>query len=245
MVIWDKLKTPPPEALKPIKGGRLKGMTDISPQWRYQALTEEFGPCGIGWRYEITKLWLEPDGSGLITAFATINFSFHDSDRGWSEPIPGIGGSMYVAKESSGPHTSDEAYKMAVTDALGVAVKMLGVASDVYMGNMDGSKYKNNTPHPKCRKCGKSDHVYKGKEENGGGWFCWKKKGGCGEKWVDEKAPLLTSNQQGNVEGWIAVWNTDKKKGADPKAWWEEKSKGIVSDCGKEGAESVLEKVKA
>jgi hypothetical protein len=39
-------------------------------------------------------------------------------------------------------HTSDEGYKMAVTDALGTALKMLGVGADVYAGRWDGSKYK-------------------------------------------------------------------------------------------------------
>ena len=36
---------------------------------------------------------------------------------------------------------NDEALKMATTDALSVAMKQLGVAADVYMNNMDGSKY--------------------------------------------------------------------------------------------------------
>ena len=53
---------------------------------------------------------------------------------------------MLIAKEKAGLYTSDEAYKMAVTDALSVALKALGVAADIYLGNFDGSKYK--TPPP-------------------------------------------------------------------------------------------------
>ena len=52
--IYNALKQPPKEALRAIQGGRLAGKTDINPQWRYKALTEQFGPCGIGWKYEIT-----------------------------------------------------------------------------------------------------------------------------------------------------------------------------------------------
>ena len=63
----------------------------------------------------------------------------HDGE--WSDAIPGSGGSMFIEKESNGPHTSDEAIKMATTDALSVACKMLGFASDVYAGFWDGSKY--------------------------------------------------------------------------------------------------------
>jgi len=143
MEIWNKLKQPPKSALKQINGGRLKGMTDVNPQWRYQAMTETFGPCGQNWKYEIVKLWLEPAGE-QVCAFAQINLYVKGSE--WSEPIPGIGGSMMVAKEKHGPYVSDEAYKMAVTDALSVAMKMLGMAADIYAGRWDGSKYRDAPP---------------------------------------------------------------------------------------------------
>lgn len=143
MATWNRLKQPPPTALKTIGGGRLKGMTDINPQWRYQALTEEFGPCGEGWKYTIDELWLTNGKNGEQTAWAKINLYVRSSvDGPWGDPIPGIGGSMYVVEEKSGLRTNDEAYKMAVTDALSVAFKMLGGASDIYAGLWDGSKYK-------------------------------------------------------------------------------------------------------
>jgi len=138
--LWDKLKRPPASALKAIGGGRLKGMTDISPQWRYQALTEALGPCGVGWKFTIDRLWNECGPDGIVFAFAQVSL-FVNID-GWSEGIPGVGGSMLVDKEKSGLHGSDEAFKMAVTDALSVAMKMIGVAADIYLGNWDGSKYK-------------------------------------------------------------------------------------------------------
>ena len=47
-----------------------------------------------------------------------------------------------IAKEKNGPHTSDECYKMAVTDAISTAIKMLGVGADIYAGKWDGTKYK-------------------------------------------------------------------------------------------------------
>ena len=49
----------PQEAKKNIGGGRLKGMTDINPMWRIKKLTEMFGVCGIGWKYENGEL-IEP-----------------------------------------------------------------------------------------------------------------------------------------------------------------------------------------
>ena len=50
----------------------------------------------------------------------------------WSEAIPGTGGSSYIASESKGLYTSDECFKMALTDALSVACKALGIGADVY-----------------------------------------------------------------------------------------------------------------
>ena len=143
--LWNKVCRPPVEALKAIGGGRLKGKTDINPQWRIKALTEQFGACGDGWYYEIVRLWTEPGANGEVMAFAHIHL-FTKTQAAWGKPIPGIGGSMLVAKETNGMYSSDEAYKMATTDALSVAMKQLGVAADIYAGLWDGSKYK--TPPP-------------------------------------------------------------------------------------------------
>jgi hypothetical protein len=138
--LWKKVEQPPEWALKEITGGRLKGKTDINPQWRYKALTENFGICGIGWKYEIVRLWLENTGNTVddIFAFSEIKLYIKVNEN-WSDPIPGIGGALIVESESKGLHANDEAYKMATTDALSVACKMLGIAANIY----SGSKYDN------------------------------------------------------------------------------------------------------
>lgn len=130
---YDKLKTVPDSSLKVIGAGRLKGKSDINPQWRYQKLTEIFGPCGFGWKFTIEKQWVEKYENGEIACFVNVNL-FVKIDQVWSEAIPGNGGSMFVANENKGPYVSDECFKMATTDAIGTAAKMIGLASDVYMG---------------------------------------------------------------------------------------------------------------
>lgn len=147
MKLWDAVKRPPETALKAISGGRLKGMTDIKPQWRYQAITEQLGPCGIGWKYEIKNTNFEAGNDGQVAVFVEVALYIKLNGE-WSDPIPGTGGSMYIAKETSGLRVSDEAVKMATTDALSVAMKYLGFGSDVYMGMFDGSKYREE-PAPK------------------------------------------------------------------------------------------------
>lgn len=148
----------PQEAKKSIGGGRLKGLTDINPMWRIKKLTEMFGPCGIGWKYEIEKEWIEKNGDEQA-AFIKINLYIKD-DGQWSDAIPGVGGSMFVTKEKNGLYTSDECFKMALTDALSVSCKALGIAADVYF-DKDKSKYDVNTMEKeiekeyKCEKCSK------------------------------------------------------------------------------------------
>jgi len=93
MNYYNMMKRPPKTALKQIQGGRLKGMTDIKPQWRTEVMTEVFGPCGIGWSYEIEKLWSEPAPDNQVFAFAKVTVKIK-VDGEWSQPIPGIGGSM-------------------------------------------------------------------------------------------------------------------------------------------------------
>ena len=138
--IWNKLKTPHKDALKPIGGGRLKGMTDISPQWRLMAMTEQYGPIGVGWWYSVVAVEYPLGPDGQVACMVQIELYTVDDGK-VSHPISGVGGSSFVEKEKSGLHMNDEALKMATTDALGVAMKQLGMAADVYLNNMDGSKY--------------------------------------------------------------------------------------------------------
>ncbi len=137
--IYNAVRTPPANALKPITGGRLKGKTDINPMFRIQALTEQFGPCGIGWTYEIVDRRLQEGGNGEIAAFVDIDLRVKVGEE-WSAAIPGTGGSMFVEIQKGQPYVSDECFKMALTDAISVACKALGFAADVYW-EKDGSKY--------------------------------------------------------------------------------------------------------
>ena len=136
--IYDRAREVPNDAQKPISAGRLKGMTDINPMWRIKKLTELFGPCGIGWGYTIDKQWIEDGANAERAAFCNISLWIKvDGEK--SEPIPGTGGSTFVAKESRGMYTSDEAFKMALTDAISVSCKALGIGADVYW--KDKTKY--------------------------------------------------------------------------------------------------------
>lgn len=140
MRIYDAVRSVPPEAIKPITAGRLKGKSDINPMWRIKVLTEQFGPCGEGWYTESVRYWTIVQEKSLeMAVFCELQLHYK-GENGWSAPIYGIGGNTVIAAEKNGLYLDDEAYKKAYTDALSVACKALGIGADVYWQS-DRTKY--------------------------------------------------------------------------------------------------------
>ncbi len=140
LILFEKYAAVPSSAQKEIKGGRLKGMTDINPMWRIQCLTEEFGPIGKGWYYKITNKRIETlDNNNEASAFVDIEL-YVKYDNEWSMPIVGTGGSSFVTNEKNGLYMSDECFKMALTDAISVCCKAMGIGKDIYW-DKDRTKY--------------------------------------------------------------------------------------------------------
>lgn len=141
MELWNSWKSVPEEAKKKITGGRLNGMTDISPMWRFYVLTNQFGPIGEGWKFTVDKYWSEQVAEEVL-CFVKVSIQYKMPDGEWSEKIEGFGGNKLLVKEKNGMHVNDEAYKMCLTDAIGTALKALGVGADVYW--QQGYVYANN-----------------------------------------------------------------------------------------------------
>ena len=139
MRIYNAARSVPADAVSPISGGPLKGKSNISPQWRFQKLSELFGVCGEGWKVEQVSRWTESTGQGEVAVFCEVNL-YVKIDGAWSEPIFGQGGNMLMRRATEWVngqpvqtiHIDDEAYKKAYTDAVSVACKALGFAADVY-----------------------------------------------------------------------------------------------------------------
>lgn len=132
--IYETGRAVPPEAQKSFNNGRFSG-TDINPMWRIKKLTEMFGACGVGWYYDIVSERAEEHG-GMTIAVVDLNL-YIKVDGEWSKPIYGTGGNTIVTAKGA---VSDEGYKMALTDALSVACKALGIGADVYFSK-DKTKY--------------------------------------------------------------------------------------------------------
>ena len=130
--LYRKYCEVPKEALKAFDNGKFKG-TDINTMWRIKSLTEEFGVCGIGWYPEIVRTWTENGANGEVLCFAEIKL-FIKVNGEWSKGISATGGSTLVQYVKSGQYhkSNDEGFKMAITDALGVACKLLGFGANTY-----------------------------------------------------------------------------------------------------------------
>lgn len=145
--LYEKCRNVPENAKRAIQGGKLKGKTDINPMWRIRMLTEMFGPCGFGWNIEIKERWIDHGANGEEVVNVKVELKVKYNGE-WSEGIIGIGGNTLIAAQGGGMQTNDEAYKMAYTDAISVACKMLGMAADVYW-EQDKTKYTNQQEQPR------------------------------------------------------------------------------------------------
>lgn len=141
--LYNKVRTVPQEACKGFSNGSFSG-TDINPMWRIKTLTEHFGVCGVGWYIDEVDRWTETvEGEQLV--FVKIHLFIKDNGE-WSKPIVGIGGNktlqIFPAKQGRPEvrKVSDESYKMALTDAISVACKHLGIGADIYW-QTDPTKY--------------------------------------------------------------------------------------------------------
>lgn len=151
---YHRFMTTPKDAQRSFNNGRFSG-TDINPMWRIKVLTEVFGPSGFGWwtqnvKYEFMEADVTPPPQkpgDVVTpqketsVFCELELIVKDPETGEvSQPIYGVGGNTYIQWGKYGPRASDEAKKMAYTDALSIACKSLGIGHDIWYSN-DRTKY--------------------------------------------------------------------------------------------------------
>ncbi len=138
--LWDKLGKTDPSHTKTFKrAGGFSG-TAIKPMWSYRRMTEEFGPCGVGWGINQPSFQVVPNpASEEILVYCTVAVWHGERDR----IVFGVGGDKVAGKNKFGAVTDDEAFKKAFTDAVTNALKLIGVGADVHMGMFDDNKYVN------------------------------------------------------------------------------------------------------
>lgn len=141
--IWNRLGKTDPNHTKPFKRAGGFGGTAIKPIYTTQKMTEEFGPAGKGWGMGEPSFQTVSGSGGQVAVYCTVALWWVDpTDKdGTVNTVYGVGGDMAVVEQKSGLRTDDEAFKKAFTDAMGNAMKHLGMSADVHMGLFDDSKY--------------------------------------------------------------------------------------------------------
>lgn len=138
LTIWQQLCRTDPKATKDFNRSGFKG-TQIDPVWRYQKMTEVFGPIGKGWGYEQVGAPIITDGMVFVCVRAwwrDADGTQHYTGEQWGGDV------LFKPRREGNPVPNDEALKMATTDAVGKALVLLGLGADVHMGQFDESKYR-------------------------------------------------------------------------------------------------------
>jgi hypothetical protein len=148
--IYRDLSRTDPNATKPFqKKGGFQG-TAIDPAWRWMRLTEYFGPCGQGWGAEQLAFHIA-EGIAFVCVRLWYRVPNEDGSMGTGEQCwtpPQWGGSELIKVQKGYTVTSDEALKMAMTDAMGKCAGMyLGLGADIYLGSFEDDKYREESEH--------------------------------------------------------------------------------------------------
>lgn len=137
--LWKTVEKTPHEHTKAITGKSYKG-TSPKPHYMVWKATETFGPCGIGWGFNVISERVEEgeDGKKVHIAHVKVWYKWND-EKG---EVEHIGGTEFSGKRKDDkPFTDEDAPKKSVTDALIKALSMIGFAGDIFMGRYDDSKY--------------------------------------------------------------------------------------------------------
>jgi len=135
--LWNRLgKTDPAHTKQFNRAGGFKG-TALKPQWAIKQLTDQFGPCGVGWGVLEQPSFQVVQADKETLVYCTVSAWHGDK----ANVLWGVGGDKVVTARQSGSFCDDEAFKKAFTDAVMNAFKFIGVGADIHMGLFDDSKY--------------------------------------------------------------------------------------------------------
>lgn len=116
--------------------------TAIEGYWMFQKATELWGPCGIGWGYDILDDYYT-DGVPLTDDMPIVLSKIHTCKIAlWYpecvKPIVQYGHTEFIKLEKGKPVADGEAPKKSLTDAIKKALSMLGFGAEIYMNQMEG-----------------------------------------------------------------------------------------------------------
>ena len=132
MALWNAVCETDPAHTKQVN--QRGGFTAIDAQYQVRLATEQFGPVGEGWGYEVVHGTI--DGGDTLLASADV-VMWHGKRDNTFGPERGI------APLVKGGRVDDDAAKKATTNALTKLLSRLGFNADVFLGLYDDNQYVN------------------------------------------------------------------------------------------------------
>lgn len=138
LTLWDQFADIDPKFTKAITGKDYKG-TSPNAHYVVKCLTEMFGPVGQGFGWRILVEGIERFGD---TAIHWCRIEFWHTDRANTFEAYGQTKMAYMTRGSN-PYlkVDEDAPKKSLTDAITKAAAQVGVASNIFLGRWDDSKY--------------------------------------------------------------------------------------------------------
>lgn len=149
--LWDKVKDTDQNFVTPIFSAN-GNLSSINHNYQIMRATNLFGPCGLGWGYDIINedyvkgaaLFKEHPESGNHTLHVVrIKFwykpdGYKNGDKDLKGEVTHFGQTVLSNIDSAGIYSFDEnAPKKSLTDAIGKCLSMLGFSADIYSGQAD------------------------------------------------------------------------------------------------------------
>lgn len=148
LALWESVQT---TDTKFTKEATLDGRTVTSINGTYMAkrATEEFGPIGKGWGFDILADRLDQGApilgkDGVVIAHElmhTIQLKLWYVRAGKRNSVTHYGHTPFVRKSQYGPYTDFDAPKKSLTDAMKKCLSLIGFSADVHLGMFDDQTY--------------------------------------------------------------------------------------------------------
>lgn len=152
LAIWGCVQRTNPEFARRFTNSDGFEGTAINPTYSVYRATKLFGPCGIGWGYDIVSEAFvnggplafdeagNPLGQTVIHKLQLRLWFLHEGKKG---EVTHFGQTPFVGNGPHGVFTDEEAPKKSLTDALTKCLSMLGFSADVWLGRYDDNRFVN------------------------------------------------------------------------------------------------------
>ena len=148
LALWESVQT---TDKKFTKEAQLDGrsVTSINGTYMAKRATEEFGPIGKGWGFDILVDRLDQGApilgkDGAVIAHElmhTIQLKLWYVRAGKRNSVTHYGHTPFVRKSQYGPYTDFDAPKKSLTDAMKKCLSLIGFSADVHLGMFDDQTY--------------------------------------------------------------------------------------------------------